>query len=101
MSKHESNVEWLQAWYNQRCDGDWEHTYGITIATIDNPGWSIDIDLAGTELQDKKLEKMLIERSDSDWLWFVVENRTFKGRGGALNLGELIERFRAWVDDVD
>jgi hypothetical protein len=97
MSKHESNFEWLQAWYNQWCDGDWEHTYGITIATIDNPGWSIDIDLTGTELQNKELGRVLIERSDSDWLWFTVENQTFQGRGGIFNLDELIGRFRAWT----
>lgn len=35
--------QWLQEWYIQNCDGDWEHCYGIKIGTLDNPGWSIDI----------------------------------------------------------
>lgn len=41
---------WLQDWYIQNCDGDWEHCYGIKIETLDNPGWCIDIDLIGTNL---------------------------------------------------
>jgi hypothetical protein len=28
----------LEAWYASRCDGEWEHGYGISIETLDNPG---------------------------------------------------------------
>ena len=35
-----SIINWLEEWYVSNCDGDWEHTFGITINTIDNPGWS-------------------------------------------------------------
>jgi len=41
-------IEWLQKWYADHCDGDWEHEYGIVIETLDNPGWSIVIDLKNT-----------------------------------------------------
>jgi hypothetical protein len=37
-------VELLDQWYAQRCDGDWENHFGITISTTDNPGWLIKID---------------------------------------------------------
>lgn len=30
----------LERWYAAQCNGDWEHTYGITIETLDNPGWT-------------------------------------------------------------
>ena len=38
----------LQAWYAAQCNGDWEHQCGVRIATLDNPGWRVTIDLAGT-----------------------------------------------------
>lgn len=25
------SLKWLQEWYIQNCDGDWEHCYGIEI----------------------------------------------------------------------
>ncbi|MEW1657997.1 Imm53 family immunity protein [Streptomyces sp. NPDC093707] len=36
----------LTAWYTSQCDGDREHEYGIRIETLDNPGWSVEIDRA-------------------------------------------------------
>ena len=31
----ESNLEWIQKWYFQNCDGDWEHAENIHITNID------------------------------------------------------------------
>ena len=35
----------IQDWYKINCDGDWEHSYGYKIETLDNHGWSVIIDL--------------------------------------------------------
>ncbi|MCM3133740.1 immunity 53 family protein [Paenibacillus polysaccharolyticus] len=32
-------LTWIQHRYDQNCDGEWEHVYGVKIQTIDNPGW--------------------------------------------------------------
>jgi len=32
-------MERIQDWYRRQCDGDWEHSYGVKIETLDNPGW--------------------------------------------------------------
>jgi hypothetical protein len=32
---------WLEQWYFRQCNGDWEHTHGIIIETLDNPGWAV------------------------------------------------------------
>lgn len=37
-------------WYVRECDDDWEHSYGVKIDTLDNPGWTIAIDLRETSL---------------------------------------------------
>lgn len=38
-------LTWLNSWYINQCNGDWEHSYGINIRTVDNPGWTLEIDL--------------------------------------------------------
>src|SRR5262249_14404082 len=58
---------WLQAWYATQCNGEWEHGYGLEIETIDNPGWSVKIDLNGTSLTDRHYERQAIHRSEHDW----------------------------------
>ena len=35
----------LQKWYRSQCNGEWEHAEGISIGTLDNPGWSIEVSL--------------------------------------------------------
>jgi len=43
----------LQAWFLAHCNDDWEHNNGVTITTLDNPGWWIEIDLTHTELETR------------------------------------------------
>ena len=32
-------LERIEAWYAARLDGDWEHRYGLSVESCDNPGW--------------------------------------------------------------
>ncbi len=43
-------LAWLQDWYRSRCDGTWEHSYGVKIDTLDNPGWLVTVDLGERSL---------------------------------------------------
>lgn len=90
-------VSWLQGWYKSQCNGDWEHYYGVKIDTLDNPGWSIFIDISGTELESVTFNSIKIERSEEDWIHCKVEDNQFRGAGGSLNLLELLDTFRSWV----
>ena len=54
-------LAWIENWYQSQCHGDWEHDYGIKIETLDNPGWRVVIDLAGTELEQLEVESGLVE----------------------------------------
>ncbi len=91
-------LTWLQAWYATQCDGDWEHGAGISIGTLDNPGWTVRIDLADTEASGRILDHIEIHRSEHDWvnLW-VVDDR-FEIACGPLNLGEALHEFRLWIE---
>ncbi len=92
-----SYLESLSAWFAEQCDGDWEHTEGIRIETIDNPGWWLEVSLHGTELEGKKLKEVVISRSEQDWLRCHVDKTKFHGFGGPQNLRELVEIFLNWV----
>ena len=45
----------LQKWFYSNCNGDWEHNQNITITTIDNPGWSVTINLENTDMDSQYL----------------------------------------------
>lgn len=91
----------LQRWYLEQCNGDWEHTYGITISTVDNPGWLLEVELTDTVLLDKPFAPMHIQRENpDDWvICSVTEQQLFRGAGGPRNLEEIIVIFLTWADD--
>jgi hypothetical protein len=95
-----SSIEWLESWYRAHCNGDWEHQNGIRITTLDNPGWSLDVDLGETELADRAMPEKLLNRTDIDWVFVEVREGVFHARGGSGNLIELIGLFRAFVDGL-
>jgi hypothetical protein len=91
-------IERLQNWYLSQCNGDWEHLYGVKIDNIDNPGWSVDIDLSESVLENRLFEELNIQRkNEHDWFICRVEGSVFKGRGGPKNLDEILEAFCDWV----
>ena len=87
----------LQDWFHDHCNGDWEHGKGIRIATMDNPGWAVDIDLRGTGLERRSAPEVKIERSEHDWLHCFVRDGRFTIRCGVQNLEEGIASFLKWA----
>jgi Immunity protein 53 len=88
-------IEWLQEWYKQQCNGDWEHEYGIIIKTIDNPGWSVEIELKNTKLENLLIPYTLTEKSENDWMGFSVKDNTFTGAGDPGKLLAILELFKS------
>jgi hypothetical protein len=90
----------LQKWFIDRCNGDWEHSWGITIETLDNPGWIIKINLQDTVRAYEDLDQVKIQRGENDWVMYKVENAQFVGSCGPLNLGETIGIFLNWFESA-
>jgi hypothetical protein len=86
----------LQSWYLAQCDGDWEHQYGVSLTTLDNPGWRLKIDLWGTDLEDRTLDRITIERTEKNWISYWVEKNEFQAAMGPQNLVEAIGVFLRW-----
>lgn len=97
----QSTLAWLERFYARNCDGDWEHEFGVKIETLDNPGWSVSIDLVRTTLECKHFERREIERSEEDWIHCSVEKAIWKAFGGAHNLIEILEIFREWAESAN
>ena len=91
----------LQQWYRDRCDGDWEQAYGLTIETRDDPGWRVQIDIEETPAESREFEAVRERRSPEDWCELWVENNVFHGAGGPGNLDEILRRFLAWAKSTE
>lgn len=94
MTYDRSPLDRLMTWYRAQCNGDWEHQYGVSIETIDNPGWSITIDTNETaEPLTDRAKEIVNHDSETEWMVFWVEDGAFEARGGANELGKMIEQF--------
>lgn len=87
----------LLDWYARQCDGDWEHQYGVSIETLDNPGWQMRIDVHGTALAGRAFERAETHRTEDDWLVCWVEGEQFRAACGSRNLDEALDTFLGWA----
>jgi len=91
----------LEKWYSSQCDGDWEHQYGVKLETLDNPGWTLEIDICRTAARDRALDRVKIERTENDWIHYWVEKKQFRAHMGPQNLREGMETFFRWLKGSD
>lgn len=85
-------------WYVRQCVNDWHEDRGVKIDTLDNPGWSLRIDLNGTSLHQKSFQEVRIERSENDWVVARRNGDSFEALGGPENLNDMIESFLDWAE---
>jgi len=85
-------IKWLETWYKKNGNGALPR---IKIQGIDNPGWGIDIDLRGTELEGQIFE-LNVDNSDDDWIICSVRDNLFTGVGDVDKLSKVIKTFKAW-----
>ena len=97
-----TTLDTLAAWLQQQCNGEWEHAFGISIQSTDNPGWWVTIDLRGTPLEHKTFAPVVRgEFSGGDprppWLHCRVKETVFHGAGDLGQLDEILTIFLAWA----
>ena len=90
------SLKWLEQWYASISDDEWKDYYGITIRTLDNPGWSVEIDIAETPLDGKPFPAVNSDLGEDDWVFCKVENNKFVGVGDKSKLYYIINAFKAW-----
>lgn len=92
------NIKWLEKWYKEKCDGIWEHSYGIEIETLDNPGWYVKIDLNEVGCNKVKEYKFNQDEGDSNWIECFISDNVFTGCGDCCKLNDIIQIFRKWME---
>lgn len=97
INESSDEIALLQKWYADQCNGDWEHTFGIKVDTLDNPGWMLTVDLAETSLSGIRVERDRVVRGPLDWAQHEIADEKFIACGGPFSLNELIRRFLAVV----
>jgi len=109
MSEVEDQLGWLERWYQEQCDGEWEHDCGITIETLDNPGWLVKIDVQGLELEAIAHGRVLaiVGEPPNDtngnvggpiWMLCKIESGKFVGAGDPTQLRGILAQFRILVE---
>ena len=88
----------LQAWYAAQCDGDWEHSYGVQVDTLDNPGWMLKVDIRDTSLDGMPFVEVKDNYDhETDWMRCWLEDAAFHGACGPLRLGDVLRVFLDWA----
>ncbi len=102
-----STLARIQNWYTSQCDGDWEHGSGVKIESLDNPGWLVKIDLAGTDLERRAFPALaegleqregLEHPSEIQWHSISVKGNTFEGAGDPSKLEFILTTFLDWAE---
>ena len=89
-------LERIEDWYAVHCDGEWEHRCGVQVETLDNPGWLVRIDLAGTTLASASFEKRENMESKETWLECRTRDGQWTGAGGPRMLRRILTEFLEW-----
>lgn len=87
----------IQDWYASNCDSQWEEECGIRIDTLDNPGWSVTIDLFETNLDEREFSLIRRHELDGSWIECRVEEKQFRGSGDPSKLEVILSIFLDWA----
>lgn len=93
-----NNFAWLCSWYAAQANEEWEHEFGIHLDTLDNPGWTLAIDVAETGLDASAFPTFEWD-SGTEWIRMRGDSDSSKIRGACSphQLETVVGAFRKWV----
>ncbi len=104
LANQTGDLFWLTEWFDSQCNGDWEHCYGIDIRNDSGSTWSLEIDIAYTELDNQLFDSFDIKRSEKDWASCLIKPANMGNvlycYGGLSNLPEMLRIFRNWAEPI-
>ncbi len=91
----------LLAWYGGYRNDHWEHEHGIKLMPLEHkPGWSLIVDTHGTEMEGITMVEQRLARSETDWLHWAFETKSFRATGGERNVPDMIEKLFNEIERV-
>jgi hypothetical protein len=94
----QDHLEWLEDWYQRQCNGNWEHSQGMRLRSLDDPGWHLTINLTGTSAENAAPQKISLDTPTGDWITCSISAERFDGSGDTRRLEQIIGVFRKWVE---
>jgi hypothetical protein len=94
-------LDWIQNWFQENCDGEWEQGSVIQITTLEDPGWEVEIDISTTSITNLELDWILNEVGTHDWYGVKIENQKFSASGDAGKLEFLLNLFREMIEKIE
>ena len=90
-------LTWLQDWHAAQRH-DCRQGGRVRIATLDNPGWEVSIDLTDTNLASGAFTEIDDHPPTRlDWFEARVSGNVYRADSGPLGLGRCLEEFRHWA----
>jgi hypothetical protein len=87
-------LERIGAWYKAQSERGRDPSLGVRIQTLtEKPGWSVQIDLAGTPLSGLELAPYREGATARDWLAYRIRGDRFEGIGDPTKLQALLFAF--------
>lgn len=93
------SIFFLETWYENNCDENWEHLFGVDIIASENK-WTIKIDLTDTFEENKNLNEISSFLDENNWIKVYrdkVKNQ-FIGEGDLSKLNHLLVKFKNFVE---
>ena len=59
-----ANLKTIENWFQSCCDGRWEHNFGFSLETTDNPGWIATFQLYTTKTEAESILAVPLEKND-------------------------------------
>jgi hypothetical protein len=76
--RERDEIQVVDEWYLGKCNGIWEHRYGVRIETCDNPGWLVIFsDLPLSDIQRPELLKTIHDKDGAEVVIDGSEVRIF------------------------
>lgn len=94
-------LEWIQNWFKDNCDGEWEKSEVIQITTIENPGWEVEVDISNTSIANTTINWILNENNKHDWYGVKIENQKFTAAGDPGKLIFLLGLFKEMIEKIE
>lgn len=86
-------LKWLEDWYAFNCDGDWEHSYGVTFIMKEHTGWSVAINVSNMIFSETNDSSKIICTPNNDNEQYQLNDGYFYGDTDSNNLSSLLDVF--------
>ena len=94
--------QYLADWYENQCNRKWDSKRGISLRSLDRPGWLLKVDLVGTDLEHTPFQPVRVGVTDKGqpeepvWMTCRVHEGQFIAACSPDMLSHALDTFQLW-----